>query len=273
MSKQSKAKARLRKGRFQKPSLPRVIGANDNQPQAVNDNAAPVTIRGVRLTDGQGYRFAQAQEQIASDRLDTQRAGHRTMEALDREIDARSTGAAVEAALEERRGLEALRGYEIGKSKIEGAVGAPHLSRDGLETLLTAKSITKTQHAAGMLYRADYERIDPEKMLTPPQLDPEKLNVVRGGDGWDHKRREIEERVFGIHLMICGVDAPTATERRALPRLPAGHPAMRAIHALVEIAGKGANLGDMTASGSVKARIREDLIFALEACAITYGLE
>lgn len=48
---------------------------------------------------------------------------------------------------------------------------------------------------------------------------------------------------------------------------------MRAIHALVEIAGKGANLGDMTASGSVKARIREDLIFALEACAITYGLE
>lgn len=273
MSKQSKRQARARKGRFQKPSPPRVIGANDNQPQAVNDNAAPVMIRGVRLTENQAYRFAQAQEQIASDRLDAQRAGHRTMEALDREIDARSTGAAVDAALEERRGLEALRGYEIGRSKIEGAVGAPHLSRDGLETLLTAKSITKTQHAAGLLYRADYERIDPEKMLTPPQLDPEKLNVVRGGDGWDQKRREIEDRVFGIHLMICGVDAPTATERRALPRLPAGHPAMRAIHALVEIAGKGANLGDMTASGSVKARIREDLIFALEACAITYGLE
>jgi hypothetical protein len=123
-----------------------------------------------------------------------------------------------------------------------------------------------------MLYRADYERIDPEKMLTPPQLDPEKVSVVRGGDGWDHKRREIEERVFGIHLMICGVDAPTATERRALPRLPAGHPAVRAILALTEIAGKGANIRDMANSGGVRARIRGDLEFALDACAIVYGL-
>jgi hypothetical protein len=48
---------------------------------------------------------------------------------------------------------------------------------------------------------------------------------------------------------------------------------MRAIHALVEIAGKGANLLDLATSGSVRARIREDLIFALNACAIAYGLE
>lgn len=273
MSKLSKQKARLRKGRYAKPSLPRVIGANDNHPAAVNDNAAPVMIRGVRLTEGQARRFAAAQDQLASPRLDVQRAGHRTMEALEQEIEAKQTAHDVEAALGERRDLEALRGYAIGKSKVEGAVGAPRIARDGLETLLTAGSITRTQHAAGMLYRADYERIDPEKMLTPPQLDPEKLNVVRGGDGWDHKRREIEERVFGIHLMICGVDAPTETERRALPRLPAGHPAMRAIHALTEIAGKGQNLSDLTSSGSVKARIREDLIFALEACAIAYGLD
>jgi hypothetical protein len=39
------------------------------------------------------------------------------------------------------------------------------------------------------------------------------------------------------------------------------------------IAGRGDKLSDMTTSGSVKARIREDLIFALEACAIAYGLE
>lgn len=273
MSKADRAKKRIRKGRYAKPSLPRVIGANDNHPAAVNDNAAPVTIRGVRLTDNQAYRFAQAQEQIASDRLDVRRAGHHKMEALEREIDARATGDAVDAALEERRGLEALRGYEIGRSKIEGAVGAPHLSRDGLETLLTAKSISRTQHAAGLLYRADYERIDPEKMLTPPQLDPEKVKVAHGGDNWDRKRREIEDRVFGIHLMICGVDAPTATERRALPRLPAGHPAMRAIHALTEIAGKGANIRDLASGGRTRARIRDDLEFALEACAIVYGLE
>lgn len=273
MSKQSKAKARIRKGRYAKPSLPRPIGANDNQPSAVNDNAAPVTIRGVRLTQGQAYRFTKAQDDLASDSLETRRAGHRALEVLDAELGAKVLSDNVGDALEERRGLEALRGYTIDKSNVEGAAGSPRIARDGLETLLTVNSISRTQHAAGLMYRADYERIDPEKMLTPPQLDPEKLNVVRGGDGWDHKRREIEERVFGIHLMICGVDAPTETERRAMPRLPANHPAMRAIHALVEIAGKGANIRDMASGARTRARIRDDLEFALDACAITYGLE
>lgn len=41
---------------------------------------------------------------------------------------------------------------------------------------------------------------------------------------------------------------------------------------LVEIAGKWANLEDMTTSGSVKVRIHEDLIFALPTCASTYNL-
>ena len=273
MSKLSKSKARIRKGRYAKPSLPRPIGANDNQPAAVNDNAAPVTIRGVKLTQGQAYRFTKAQDDLASDSLETRRSGHRALEVLDAELGAKVLSDNVGDALEERRGLEALRGITIDKSHVEGAVGSPRIARDGLETLLTAHSISRTQHAAGLMYRADYERIDPEKMLTPPQLDPEKLNVVRGGDGWDHKRREIEERVFGIHLMICGVDAPTETERRAMPRLPANHPAMRAIHALVEIAGKGENILEMSKSGSVRARVREDLLFALDACAITYGLE
>lgn len=48
---------------------------------------------------------------------------------------------------------------------------------------------------------------------------------------------------------------------------------MRAIYALNEIAGKGANVRDLASSGSVRARVREDLIFALDACAIAYGLE
>lgn len=48
---------------------------------------------------------------------------------------------------------------------------------------------------------------------------------------------------------------------------------MRATYALNEIAGKGANILDLASSGSVRARIRDDLIFALDACAIAYGLE
>jgi len=59
----------------------------------------------------------------------------------------------------------------------------------------------------------------------------------------------------------------------SLPRWPAANLAMRAIHALEHIAGRGDNLGEMTKSGSVKIRIREDLIFGLDARAIAYGLE
>lgn len=57
-----------------------------------------------------------------------------------------------------------------------------------------------------------------------------------------------------------------------MPSLPAGHPTMRAIYALERIAGRGDNLSDMTTSGSGRTRIREDLAFALDACAIVYGL-
>ncbi|WBT04832.1 hypothetical protein PFY01_09190 [Brevundimonas vesicularis] len=87
MSKQSKAKAKLRKGRYAKPSAPRMIGANDNHPSAVNDNAAPVSIRGHVLTESQAYRFAEAQGKIGQPDLATRRAGHLALEALDREID------------------------------------------------------------------------------------------------------------------------------------------------------------------------------------------
>jgi hypothetical protein len=48
---------------------------------------------------------------------------------------------------------------------------------------------------------------------------------------------------------------------------------MRAIHALVEIAGKCANIPHPSFGGSALLRIQEDLIFALDACAIIYGLE
>jgi hypothetical protein len=265
--------ARIRKQRKARrgPSAPRVIGANDNHLPGANDNAA-VVVKGVTLTQNQAIRFANAQANIASGDLNRQRLGLRVMEELEQEIEARRNAEVVDEALSERRGLEALRGYQIGTSTVEGAVGAPKITRDGLETLLTAKALTLIQHAAGLRYRTDYEAIDPEKGLTPPSIDQTR-NIVRGGDGYAQKRREIEERVFGIHCMIAGVEPPRDGSRAAMPNLPAGHPAMRAIYALNEIAGKGANVLDLATSGSVRARIREDLIFGLDACAIVYGLE
>lgn len=279
MSKQSKAKAKLRKGRYAKPSPPRMIGANDNHPAAVNDNAAPVTIRGVRLTDNQARRFAAAQDQLASPRLDIQRAGHRTMEALEQEIEAKHTADEVGAAMEERRGLEALRGYSIGRSRVEGAVGVERIARDGLETLTAERTDRKTgdpippaldriQGVAAYRYRADYEKIDPEKKLSPKTLFNTDVVPVRGGEHWDDKRREIERRVWSIQAMICGLPA----DAKAMPNLDPKHPDMRAIEALNQIAGRGRNLGELSSSGSVRMRILEDLKHGLEAAAIVYGL-
>jgi hypothetical protein len=271
MSKLSKQRARARKAKYAKPSLPRPIGANDNHPAAVNDNAAPVTIRGVRLTEGQAYRYHIAVRNRGHASVEIQRAGHVALEALNREIDAIKSEREAMAGLAERMGLEALRGVRIEPSKVEGAVGVPRLHTDGLETMLSAGAITTTQHAAGLRYRADYETLDPEKELTPPQLDPEKIKSSHGGEGWDDKRREIEERVFRVHLMICGIDNKPG-ERGAIPNLPKGHPAMRSIYALDEVAGKGRIIAYMSESGSVRARIRDDLTFALETCEIVYGL-
>lgn len=271
MSKADRQKKRLRKGRYAKPSPPGPYNraVNDNHPAAVNDNLAPVSIKGVALTDGQLRRYYIALRNIEQPGLEVQRAGHVVLETIEREIDAVLAERHAAEGIEERRGLEALRGLEIGRSDVEGAKGAPRLHVDGLETLWSSKAITTNQRAAGLRYRLDYERIDPEKQLTPPEAKDVRHGY--GGEGWDDKRREIEERVFRVKLMICGIDNLPGS-RGALPNLPKGHPAMRAIYALDEVAGKGRIIAYMSESGSVRARIRDDLIFALEACEIVYGI-
>ncbi|SFS42471.1 hypothetical protein [Brevundimonas viscosa] len=268
MSKTDRAKKRQQKrARYAKPSLPRVVGANDNIATA-NDNWSPISIRGVQLTDGQALRLANAEAKLASDDLATRRWGHHMLETLDREIDATLRAREAEANLEELRGLEALRGLDIGVSRQPGTAGAPRASRDGLETLLTAGSITSTHHAAGLRYRADYELLDPEKGLTPPPIDQSR-KIVRGGDGFAEKRAERELFVRDLEAMIQEEDP---SFRGALGRSDVERQG-RAVWALREIAGKGSNLLSLSSSGSVRARTSEALMVALDCAAIAYGLE
>lgn len=268
MSKADRAKKRQQRKRYAKPSMPRTIGANDNI-EAANDNTAPVMIRGVRLTDSQAMRFMAAEAKVASPDLDQQRDGQRMFRALDAEIDARILERDAKANLEELRSLEALRGLDIGVSDHEKARGAPRASRDGLETLLTSGSITRTQHAAGLRYRADYELLDPEKGLTPPTLDPALRNIVRGGEGFAQKRREREEFVRDLEAMIQEEDR---TFRGALGKSDVERLG-RAAWALREVAGKGGSVLSLTSSGSMRTLIADALIVALDCAAIAYGLD
>lgn len=272
MSKQSKQRAKLRKGRYAKPSLPRPIGANDNHPSAVNDNAAPVSIRGHVLTESQAYRFAEAMGKIGQLDLPTRRAGHLALEALDREIDNVVGSREVTARFKEMADLEQVREVFLEDVTVKASDGTSaktkRVHRDGLETLLTANSISRIQHSAGLRYRADYELLDPENGLTPPALDQTR-NIVRGGDGFAQKRREREEFVRDLEGMIQEED-PTchgALGRSDVERIG------RAVWALRQIAGKGSTLMALSPSGSVQKRISDALLTALDCAAIAYGLE
>jgi len=103
MSKADRARKRQTK-RFAKPSLPRAIGANDNI-EIANDNAPPVMLNGVRLTDGQAYRFMVADQKVNSRDLDLQRDGQRMMRALEQELEIRQTEKSVKEGLHELKGL------------------------------------------------------------------------------------------------------------------------------------------------------------------------
>ncbi|MGI4818650.1 MAG: hypothetical protein ACRYFE_09020 [Janthinobacterium lividum] len=267
MSKADRARKRQTK-RFAKPSMPRVIGANDNI-EVANDNAPPVMLNGVRLTERQAYRFMIADQKCSARDLDQQRDGLRMMRALEAELHARELDKAAKVNLDELRGLEALRGLKIGVSDHDKAKGAPRASRDGLETLLTAGSIDRTQHAAGLRYRADYELLDPEKGLTPPTLDPAQRNITRGGEGFALKRRQREEFVRDLEAMIQEEDR---TFRGSLGRTDVERLG-RAVWVLREVAGKGANLRSLSNSGSVITAAGESLRDALDCAAIAYGLE
>ncbi|KQW79729.1 hypothetical protein [Brevundimonas sp. Root1279] len=268
MSKADRQKKRdQRRHRYGKPSLPRAIGANDNV-ETANDNAVPLTIRGVTLTEGQAYRFADAEQKLASRDLAARRAGHAILDALDREIQARLNSREAEANLKELSALEALRGRIIGTSNFPGAKDAPRADRDGLETLMTAGSLTTTQHAAGLRFRADYELLDPEKGLTPPPIDQTR-KIVRGGEGFAEKRAEREMFMRDLEAMIQEEDR---SFRGALGRSEV-EKVGRAVWVLREVAGKGSNLSSLSNSGSVQKRLSDALLVGLDCAAIAYGLE
>lgn len=262
----SKAAARRRK--HARPSLPRMIGANDNAPGAANDNGA-IVVSGHTLNEGQAKRFRAAVEDEASPELHRRRAGREAMLRLEAEIDAVQTGVRVANDIAETVALETLRGSDIETSDRKEHEGRKRISsRDGLETLLTSHSITHVQHAAGLRYRTDYEMLDPERGLTPPAIDQSR-NITRGGEGWAQKKLERELFVRDLESLIQEKDRTFrgANGRSDVERVG------RAVWALREVAGKGSNLSTLTNSGGLRQALSEALVDALDCCAIAYGLE
>lgn len=275
MSKSDRAKKRDRKryhqpsapGSWKRPSADRVE-ANDNH---ANDNEDLTTIGGVKITDSQRYRLRVAQDRLASDDLGNRRLGQMMLEAIGKELASVVAEGSVALALEERRALEALRGHVLEKSDIEGAIGVARIVNDGLEVLRSRKGISQTQYDAGQRFRVDYEKMNPERELTPKQLDPAKVTIPHGGENWDNKKGEAIDRIMCVYRMICGVEGRPG-EKGMLPLLPREHPAMRSIQALNMIAGQGFTINELTTASRARARMKVDLAFALDAVAIVHDL-
>jgi hypothetical protein len=252
-----------------RPSAPRTIhAANDDAPGIANDNDR-IQVGGVLLTAEQTRRFRRAEEHAASEDHRLKVSGRAALVQLEAEIAEAEARQRVAADLVETRALEEARGATIEVSNRPEHRGRIRIaSRDGLETLMTAGSLTSNQYAAGLRYRADYEQLDPERGLTPPALDQTR-KVVRGGDGWAKKLEEIRTRVEAIDQAIQAED-PTFRGAAAVNPV---HRTGRRVWALREIAGKGANLRALGLSGNSREAVREHLIAALDCAAITYGLE
>lgn len=297
--------ARIRKkrqARKQAPSAPRVIGANDNVSVA-NDNIpvmpaperepgvketpnqrifrqmmrraldeAPKPVRQYdpsRLTPDQEKRARRANERLRSEDPRKVTAARDELLNIADEVQKRVEAYRRASDNAETMELEALRGGVFVEPKRNEPQDRKRIaSRDGLETLLTARSITHVQHAAGLRFRADYEMLDPEKGLTPPPIDQSRA-ITRGGEGWAQKKLERELFVRDLEAMIQEEDP---TFRGALGRSDVERVG-RAVWALREIAGKGSNLMGLTGSGSVRAATASALLISLDCAAIAYGLE
>lgn len=260
------ARIRKKRQRKQTPSAPRIIGAsNDNHLLGANDNE--VVVNGITLNAAQARRFTVATEQAASSDPVLMRAGRIALLALERDLGAVAFEAHRKAAEEETVALEELRGGKVETSDRKEHRGRKRItSRDGLETLLTAGSITQIQYAAGMSYRADYEMLDPEKGLTPPALD-RTIAPVNGGEGWAKKRAERERFVANLERAIQAQDR---TFKGALGQTDLERTG-RAVWVIREIAGKGRNAFQLTLSGSIQTRLVRSLRAALDCAAMLYG--
>lgn len=275
------AKQRKKRAARQGPSLPRAIGANDNIGTA-NDNEL-ISVGGVVLTKKLSAAFRLAEANLASPDLGRRREGSQALTEIGLAVEAECDAKHMNAVWREIGELENRRGGSVSIEQVRdnrGKEGERYVvSRDGLATLMSAKAfgpdeaVAKRLYAAAQRYRADYERVDPGKGLTPPTLLRE-TGGGGGGEGYANKIAESWGRIRTVHLLIAGIEPSLDPARRpSMPTLPAGHPIMQAIYVLEEVAGKGSNLRDLTASGSVRARLSKALILALGVCAVVYGLE
>lgn len=275
MSKSDRKRKRDRK-RYEAPSAPGSwkrptagkVEANDNH---ANDNVSLVKIGDLWLTAGQSVRYHEALRKLASASLDQKRDGQTSLDALEDEIAEAREAKRMKAVRKEIADLEARRGGALTVEQARDIRGQTserlRVPRDGLETLANAGSITRRELIAGARFRADLEKIDPERQLTPQAIDGAR-KITRGGEGFQKKRLEAELRIREVHCRIMGVPV----DGDAWPLLDPGHPKLETIRVLEAVAGKGLTMSALTNNFRMRAKLLAFLKAGLNAAAEVYGV-
>ncbi len=141
-------------------------------------------------------------------------------------------------------------------------------ARDGLETLKSVGTIDLVLYTAGLRCRTDYEDLDPEKGLTPPDYASDRVMGGGGGENWAEKRGEIQGRIGRLEREIQEADPSYQGPAAIRPINRVG----RAVLSLREVAGKGNTIASL-GTGKAQALNTRALILALGYAAIHYGLE
>lgn len=207
-----------------------------------------VTVSGRNLTTGQVAMLKAAAEATFQGRYVTASDLYRRLEA---QIEDGHEADWLRAKMAEITALASLRGEEVEVSEKREHKGRLRiLSRDGLERLRDAETISQNQFAAGLRYRDQFEKVE-------VNLRSCMAGQVAGGGSpggaadraADAKRqvREWDDAVFASF--------PVARD---------GHDALLAMR---EIAGRGRSLRDIATSGGRRATLLARLTVALDLVA------
>jgi len=224
---------------------------------------APVLVNDRALTAAQEAAFRGASQLEASPRADERARAAARFKALEDQLAHARTEEAVRTGISDSLALARGRGETvetIGRS--EARVRVRITSRDGLETLTKSGAINPVQFRAGMLYRALYEAVDPERDLRSQLTAPAFLGAPGSGggapqaEGWAERRLRLSRRISQIETKVRIADRNG-----------------RAVQALREVAGHARCLSHVASGGGAQAAYRRALVVALDVIADHLGLQ
>lgn len=295
--------ARLRKKRQNRkgPSVPRVIGANDNAAQIANDNRAePIWTRdpGVketpnqrifrqmqrraldeapkaaprydpaRLSPDQEKRARRASERLASDDPRKVTAARDELLKIAAEVAkrvetyTRANDDAEITALEEARGETVEVG---GRNDPPGRLKV--VTRDAMAIMWREKRISDLQYQGGLAFRKRYELLDPERCLSPLPLDGSRTatNPDRQMErALDIKKAMDDLLKFQRSVQIGDASMTGTAGRTIIDRIG------RRVFVIREVAGKGASIRSLAAGGRERERLAQALSEALDVAVIHF---